>query len=66
MKDAPAPMNGGRGPDLLLAHCAALARPEGHRPPPFWRLEQAVGGELARLLVIALAGPHRREAELAA
>jgi hypothetical protein len=65
MKDAPAPMHGGRGPELLLAHCSALALPEGHRPPAFWRLEQAVGGELAHLLVIALAGRHRR-AQLAA
>ncbi len=53
-------MDGGRGPELLLAHCTALARPEGHRPPALWRLEQAVGDELARLLVIALAGRHRR------
>ena len=65
MKDALAPMNGGRGPDLLLAHCTALAQPAGHRPPAFWRLEQAVGGELARLLVVALAGRNRR-AQLAA
>jgi len=65
MTDAPAPMNGGRGPELLLAHCNALAQPEGHRPPAIWRLEQAVGGELAHLLVVALAGRHRR-AELAA
>ncbi len=60
MKHSPAPhMDGGRGPELLLAHCTALAQPEGHRPPAFWRLEQAVGGELARLLVIALAGRYR-------
>jgi hypothetical protein len=61
MKDAPAPRTGGRGPELLLAHCLALAEPEGHRPPAYWRLEQAVGGDLARLLVIALGGRHRRD-----
>jgi hypothetical protein len=60
MKDAPAPRAGGRGPELLLAHCSSLAQPEGHRPPAFWRLEQVIGGELAHLLVIALAGRHRQ------
>jgi hypothetical protein len=61
MKDAPAPRTGGRGPELLLAHCRALAEPEGHRAPVFRRLEQAVGADLARLLVNALTSRRRRE-----
>jgi hypothetical protein len=43
---------GERGYVLLLA---ALTEVEGSRPPAFRRLEQAVGGELARMLVGALA-----------
>jgi len=43
---------GGRGYELLLA---ALTEVEDSRPPAFRRLEQAVGGELARMLVGALA-----------
>jgi hypothetical protein len=43
---------GERGYELLLA---ALTEVEGSRPPAFRRLEQAVGGELARMLVGALA-----------
>jgi hypothetical protein len=65
MKDAPAPRTGGRGPELLLAHCLALAQPEGHRAPAFRRLEHVVGPELAHLLVTALADRNRR-AQLAA
>jgi hypothetical protein len=40
--------------DLLFEHCAAL--PNGHHTSAeaFHRLEQAVGGELARFLVVAL------------
>jgi len=45
-----------RGVDLLLVHCTAVT---GERPKAYTRLEQAVGGELARLLVFALAGPQR-------
>jgi hypothetical protein len=40
-----------RGYELLLA---ALTEVEDSRPPAFRRLEQAVGGELARMLVGAL------------
>ena len=36
------------------------------RPPAFDRLEHALGGELARLLVIALAGRNRDRVRLAA
>jgi hypothetical protein len=55
MKDAA--MNGGRGSELLLQHCAALA--DGDRPTAYRRLEQLVGVELARMLVVALAGSRR-------
>ena len=44
-----------RGYELLLEHCAALTRASTARTPAFERLEQALGGELTRLLVIALA-----------
>jgi hypothetical protein len=46
-----------RGDTLLLVHCAAVSR---ERPSAYARLVDAVGGELARLLVFALAGPHGR------
>jgi hypothetical protein len=46
---------GERGAELLLEHCAALTGADDARPPAFHRLEQALGGELARLLVGALA-----------
>jgi len=41
-----------RGYELLRA---ALTQVDDSRPPAFRRLEQAVGGELARMLVGALA-----------
>jgi hypothetical protein len=44
---------GDRGHRLLLEHCAALT--DDVRPAAFQRLEQTLGGELARLLVGALA-----------
>ena len=46
-----------RGAALLLVHCAAVSE---NRPSAYARLEQALGGELARLLVFALAGRHGR------
>ena len=46
---------GERGSELLLEHCSALTRDADSRPSAFIRLEQALGGELARLLVGALA-----------
>jgi len=49
------PVQGERGSELLLEHCSALTRDADSRPPAFLRLEQALGGELARLLVGALA-----------
>ena len=46
---------GERGSELLLQHCTALNQSAMPRPSAFLRLEQALGGELARLLVGALA-----------
>jgi hypothetical protein len=40
---------------LLLEHCSALTRDYDSRPPAFLRLQEVLGGELARLLVGALA-----------
>ena len=59
MSDAFEPIDGGRGEGLLLEHCVALTRPDDVRPPAFHRLEHALGGELARLLVAALARRNR-------
>jgi hypothetical protein len=56
-----------RGAALLLEHCAALERLDHARPSAFERLQGALGGDLARLLVRALAGGHRgRSADLLA
>jgi hypothetical protein len=46
-----------RGDTLLLVHCALVA---DERPSAYSRLVEKLGGELARLLVFALAGPHGR------
>jgi hypothetical protein len=54
----PALSTGGRGYELLLEHCASLTRAPAPRPPARQRLEEALGGELARLLVAALAEPR--------
>ena len=43
----------------LLAHCAAVDRPATGRRPAYARLEDALGGDLTRLLVGALAAGHR-------
>jgi hypothetical protein len=66
MNDAAAPVVGAGGPELLLEHCTALTRVEDVRPTAFRRLEGALGDDLARMLVGALAGPHRTRAKLAA
>jgi hypothetical protein len=61
---APEPHPNGRGAVLLLEHCAAIQRLDDPRPAAFARLEAAVGGRLARLLVGALVGdqaPSSRE-----
>ena len=49
-----------RGATLLLEHCAVLYRFDESRPTARSRLELAVGGELARMLLGALAGDHRQ------
>jgi hypothetical protein len=46
-----------RGAGLLLVHCAVVSE---NRQSAYTRLEQALGGELARLLVFALAGGQGR------
>ncbi|CAN5375425.1 hypothetical protein BH18ACT12_BH18ACT12_18310 [soil metagenome] len=51
-----------RGAELLLENCAALTRMDNHRPSAFLRLEEALGNELARLLVGALAPPRGERA----
>jgi hypothetical protein len=48
-----------RGDTLLLVHCAAIY---DERPSAYDRLQDEVGGELARLLLFALSGPHGRRA----
>ena len=53
---------GDRGSELLLEHCAALTRPSSRRAPAFERLEEALGGDLTRLLLVALA--RRRAARV--
>jgi hypothetical protein len=47
-----------RGLALILEHCARLNGIDDGRPAAALRLRQAVGDELARLLVTALAGDH--------
>ncbi len=42
--------------DLLIWHCSAFER---NRLPAADRLLQLIGAELARLLLVALAGDHR-------
>jgi hypothetical protein len=51
-----------RGYELLLEHCAAITRVSPTRAPAFERLEQALGGDLTRLLLVALA--RRRAARV--
>ena len=46
-----------RGLTLLLAHCSAVPAGEASA---YERLEDEVGGHLARLLVFALSGDHGR------
>jgi hypothetical protein len=60
MYDASLPQ-GERGYELLLEHCTVLDLPADPRPPAFLRLEQELGGELARLLVGALAARRGRQ-----
>jgi hypothetical protein len=46
-----------RGSGLLLAHCAGLDIED--RLPAAERLQQLIGRDLTRLLLVALAGDHR-------
>jgi hypothetical protein len=46
---------GERGYELLLEHCAVLTWVAPMRAPAFDRLEEALGGDLTRLLLVALA-----------
>jgi hypothetical protein len=46
-----------RGDALLLVHCGVVV---DERPSAYSRLEDEVGGELARLLLFALSGTHGR------
>jgi hypothetical protein len=48
-----------RGITLILEHCARLNSDESARPAAAARLRQAIGEELARLLLHSLAGDHR-------
>ena len=59
MEAAWEPAEPARGAELLLEHGAALARLDGQRPPAADRLRRALGGELAGLLLRALAGGQR-------
>jgi hypothetical protein len=54
-----APHETSRGLALILEHCARLNGVEHSRPTAVLRLNQAIGGELARLLVRALADDDR-------
>lgn len=56
----------GRGAPRLLAHCAALGRMNEFEHGSAWvRLERELGGDLARLLLVALlAGGPARSATL--
>jgi hypothetical protein len=56
---APHRASGERGAVLLLEHCAAFDHRERSRPHAYARLEEALGGRLARLLLGALVGDHR-------
>ncbi|HET7855638.1 MAG TPA: hypothetical protein VFL41_04200 [Gaiellaceae bacterium] len=53
------PPDDGRAVSRLLDHCSDVSRVAQARPHVRERLEAALGGELARRLVGALAGDHR-------
>jgi hypothetical protein len=59
-----APPHPTRGLSLILEHCARLNAVENGRPSAALRLEQLVGGDLARLLLNGLAGDHRARPRL--
>ena len=47
-----------RGLALILEHCERLTSVEDSRPSAVVRLRQAIGEELARVLLAALVGDH--------
>jgi hypothetical protein len=49
-----------RAMTLILEHCARMNSLESVEPTAAFRLRQAIGEELSRLLLHALAGDHRR------
>lgn len=49
-----------RALDLILEHCARMQSLESLEPTAALRLRQAIGDELSRLLLNALAGDHGR------
>ncbi len=49
-----------QGADLILRHCAVLDRLDDARPTAADRLQEELGGDLASLLVFALAAPQGR------
>ncbi len=51
-----------RGLALILEHCARLNSIQHVGPTGVYRLQQAIGDELARLLLSALVGDHRARA----
>jgi hypothetical protein len=53
-----------RGLDLILEQFARLNSLEHGHPTAVIRLRQAIGDELARLLITALAGDHRPQPRL--
>ena len=57
--NAASPPPTSRGLARILEHCAQLAGHDDRRPSGVMRLRQAIGDELARLLITALSGDHR-------
>jgi len=49
-----------RAMTLILEHCARMSSLDAVQPTASLRLRQAIGEELAGLLLNALAGDHRR------
>jgi hypothetical protein len=58
------PPDEGRAATRLLDHCNHMAGATAAKPQARERLEAALGGELARRLIGALAGDHRLPARV--
>jgi hypothetical protein len=58
------PPDDGRAVSRLLDHCSSVSHLSQAKPHARDRLEAALGGELARRLVGALAGDHRLPARV--